>query len=83
MQWTVITLNSVRIQTGIVNEEVCRRCQTGLRYKDKHEKELPLVTPSFSKNQYPTNRLVLYWTCHLEKNSRNFEEKQKSEYFKT
>ena len=38
---------------------------------------------SFSKNQYRTKRLVLYWTCYLEQNSRNFEEKEKFEYFQT
>ena len=41
------------------------------------------VKPSFSKNQYRAKRLVLYWTCYLEQNSRNFEENQKFEYFQT
>ena len=34
-------------------------------------------------NGYVTKRLVLYWTCYLEQNSRNSVENQKFEYFQT
>ena len=44
---------------------------------------LKLSHPFRKTRQNRTKRLVLYWTCYLEQNSRNFEENQKFEYFQT